>query len=147
MRKIKIIPGLLLPLLLLLLSVVPRPVLAQREEYFTIESYYRVRWGYADEFIRLWKTNHYPLLKKAQEKGDIISIKAETPRFHSGEETRWDLRVTVVFKDVRTAFDEDLVTPYKKLLFPDPDALGKSEQHRFELLLAHWDVETAEQKL
>ncbi len=117
------------------------------DEYFTIESYYRVKWGYADEFIQLWKTNHYPLLKKAQEKGDVISIKAEAPRFHGGEDTRWDFRVTVVFKNVEKAFDENLVVPYKKQLFPDIDALGKSEQHRFELLLAHWDIETAEQKL
>jgi hypothetical protein len=115
--------------------------------YFTIESYYKVKWGYADEFIQLWKANHYPLLKKAREHGDVISIKAETPRFHSGEETRWDFRVTVVFKTVEKAFDEDLVTPYKKQLFPDGDALAKSEQHRFELLLAHWDIDTAEQAL
>ena len=107
---------------------------AQSAAYFTIESYYRVKWGYADEFIRLWKTNHYVLLKKAQENGDVISIKAEAPRFHSGEETRWDFRVTVVFKNIEKAFDENLVVPYKKQLFPDPDALGKSEQHRFELL-------------
>jgi len=125
------------------------PASAQKAapEYFTIESYYRVKWGYADEFIQLWKTNHYPLLKKAQEKGDVISIKAEAPRFHSGEETRWDFRVTVVFKNVEKAFDENLVVPYKKQLFPDLDALGKSEQHRFELLLAHWDIETAETPL
>jgi len=116
-------------------------------EHFSIESYYKVKWGYADEFIRLWKTNHYPLLKKAQEKGDVISIKAETPRFHSGEETRWDLRVTVVFKNVVTAFDENLVVPYKKVLYPDAEALARSEQHRFELLIAHWDVETAEERL
>src|ERR1700761_9627863 len=127
------------------------PAKAQQQSaqssYFTIESYYKVKWGYADEFIKLLKTNHYPLLKKAQEHGDVISIKAETPRFHSGEETRWDFRVTVTFKNVEKAFDEDLVTPYKKQLFPDLDALGRSEQHRFELLLAHWDIETAEQQL
>lgn len=112
--------------------------------YFTIESYYKVKWGYADEFIKLWKANHYPLLKKAQEAGDVISIKAESPRFHSGEETRWDFRVTVTFKNVEKAFDEDLVVPYKKQLYPDLEALGRSEQHRFELLIAHWDTETAE---
>ncbi|HTR30222.1 MAG TPA: hypothetical protein VMH27_13190 [Puia sp.] len=115
--------------------------------YFTIESYYKVKWGYAEEFIRLWKANHYPLLKKALDHGDVIRIKAETPRFHSGEDTRWDFRVTVVFRDVEKAFDEDLLTPYKKEAFPDLEALAKSEQHRFELLLAHWDVETAEQPL
>jgi hypothetical protein len=130
-------------LFLPLSGVIAQQTPATSAEYFTIESYYKVKWGYADEFIRLWKTNHYPLLKKAQEHGDVISIKAETPRFHSGEDTRWDFRVTVIFKNVEKAFDEELLTPFKKSLFSDPEALGKSEQHRFELLLAHWDIETA----
>ncbi len=112
------------------------------KDYFTIESYYKVKWGHASEFINLWKQNHYPLLKKALEKGDIISITATEPRFHSGEDTRWDFRVTVVFKTVNLAFQEDLLDTYKKQLFPDAEALKKSEQYRFELLLAHWDIET-----
>lgn len=116
---------------------------AKSKDYFTIESYYRVKWGYGAEFISLWKQNHYPLLKKAQDNGDIISITASEPKFHSGEETRWDFRVTVVFKNVGLAFQEDLLDLYKKQLFPDAESLKKSEQHRFELLLAHWDIETA----
>jgi hypothetical protein len=107
---------------------------------FTIENYYKVKWGYADEFINLWRTNHYPLLKKAQAKGDIISVTAEKPKLHSGEDTRWDFKVTIVFKNAELAFDPDLTTPYKKDLYPDLDKLSKDEQHRFELLLAHWDV-------
>jgi hypothetical protein len=107
---------------------------------FAIENYYKVKWGYADEFINLWRTNHYPLLKKAQAKGDIISITAEKPKLHSGEDTRWDFKVTIVFKNAELAFDPDLTTPYKKDLYPDLDKLSKDEQHRFELLLAHWDV-------
>ena len=31
------------------------------KEYFTIENYYKIKWGYAEEFIELWKVNHYPL--------------------------------------------------------------------------------------
>jgi hypothetical protein len=116
--------------------------ITKNKEYFTIESYYRVKWGYGTEFISLWKQNHYPLLKKALENGDIISITASEPKFHSGEETRWDFRVTVVFKNVELAFQEDLLDVYKKQLFPDSESLKKSEQHRFELLLAHWDIET-----
>src|SRR4029078_939691 len=107
---------------------------------FTVENYYKVKWGFADEFISLWKKNHYPLLKKAIEKGDIIRVTAEKPRLHSGEDTRWDFKVTIVFKTAALAFDENLTTPYKKLLYPDQDKLVKDEQHRFELLLAHWDV-------
>ena len=129
--------------LFLLLSV---PGIAQNsavkpvDPSFTIENYYKVKWGYADEFINLWKTNHYPLLKKAQAKGDIISITAEKPKLHSGEDTRWDFKVTIVFKNAALAFDADLTTAYKKELYPDLDKLTRDEQHRFELLIAHWDV-------
>jgi hypothetical protein len=112
------------------------------KDYFTIENYYKVKWGYAQEFIDLWKANHYPLLKKAIEHGDIISVNAEAPILHSGEDTRWDFKVTIVFKDAGTAMDPELTTPYKKQLYPDLDKLKKDEQHRFELLIAHWDVMT-----
>jgi hypothetical protein len=110
--------------------------------YFTVENYYKVKWGYAEEFISLWKKNHYPLLKKAIEKGDIISVTAEKPRLHSGEDTRWDFKVILVFKNAALAFDENLTTPYKAALYPDADKLAKDEQHRFELLISHWDVMT-----
>jgi len=112
----------------------------KKDEPFTIENYYKVKWGYADEFIDLWKKNHYPLLKKAQEKGDIIRVIAQKPKLHSGEDTRWDFKVTIVFKNAELAFDANLTTPYKQQLYPDVDKLTKDEQHRFELLLAHWDV-------
>lgn len=112
---------------------------SRAKEHFTIENYYKVKWGYADEFINLWKANHYPILKKDMEKGDIISVTAEKPALHSGEDTRWDFKVTIVFKDARTAF---LPTDpaIKKQLYPNLDKLEKDEQHRFELLIAHWDV-------
>jgi hypothetical protein len=111
-------------------------------EYFIVENYYKVKWGYADEFINLWKSNHYPLLKKAMEKGDLISVTASRPKYHSGEDTRWDFRVTLVFKSAALAFDENLTEPYKKQLYPDQETYKKAEQHRFELLIAHWDIET-----
>ncbi len=110
------------------------------DESFIIENYYKVKWGYAEEFITLWKTNHYPLLKKAIEKGDILSVNAEKPKLHSGEDTRWDFKVILVFKNAKLAFDADLTTPFKKELYPDLDKLVKDEQHRFELLISHWDV-------
>ena len=109
-------------------------------DYFTIENYYKVKWGFADEFIGLWKANHYPLLKKAKERGDIISIVAETPKIHNSEESSWDFKVSITFKNAALAFAHDLTTPYKAQLYKDLDKLAKDEQHRFELLIAHWDV-------
>ena len=113
---------------------------AKKDESFTVENYYKVKWGYADEFIDLWKTNHYPLLKKAMQKGDLLSVVAQKPKLHSGEDTRWDFKVILVFKNAALAFDPDLTTPYKKELYPDQEKLKKDEQHRFELLISHWDV-------
>ena len=111
-----------------------------KSSYFTIENYYKVKWGFADEFINLWKVNHYPLLKKAIDKGDIISVEAEKPKLHSGEDTRFDFKVTIVFKNEKLAFDSNLTKQYEKQLYPDLEKLKKDEQHRFELLIAHWDV-------
>jgi hypothetical protein len=130
------------PLLLISSSCLSQQNTVPSKDYFTIEGYYKVKWGHADEFISLWKANHYPLLKKAMEKGDIISITASKPRYHSSEETRWDFRVTIVFKTVALAFDENLTEPYKKQLYPDQESYKKAEQYRFEILLAHWDIET-----
>jgi hypothetical protein len=141
--RIKILlPGFFL---LLLCCMLKSPAMSQStKEYFTIENYYKVKWGFAEEFINLWKVNHYPLLKMAKEKGDIISVKAEKPKLHSGEDTRWDFKVTIVFKNAALAFDHGLTEPYKKELYNDLKKLEKDEQHRFELLLAHWDVMTEE---
>ncbi len=113
-----------------------------KSSYFTIENYYKVKWGYAEEFINLWKVNHYPLLKKAIDKGDIISVVAEKPKLHSGEARRFDFKVTIVFKNEKLAFDPNLTKQYEKQVYPDTEKLKKDEQHRFELLIAHWDVMT-----
>jgi Domain of unknown function (DUF4395) len=115
---------------------------AKNETFFTIENYYKIKWGYADEFINLWKVNHYPLLKKAKENGDIISVIAEKPMLHSVEDTRWDFKVTIIFKTSEKAFDANITEPYKTIIFPDQGKLKKDEQHRFELLLSHWDIIT-----
>ena len=134
--------------ILLSLFLINNSLSAQsNSEYFTIENYYKVKWGFANEFIELWKTNHYPLLKKAQEKGDIINIIAEKPMLHSGEDTRWDFKVTIIYKNAATGLDHGLTDQYKKQLYPDLEKLKKDEQHRFELLLAHWDVMTEKVEL
>ena len=111
-------------------------------EKFTVESYYKISWGHASEFIDLWKKNHYPLMKKAQENGDIISIAAEKPIMHSGEDTRWDFKVTIVYKNSDAGLDHGITDKYKKQLYPDLEKLAKDEKYRFELVLAHWDVMT-----
>src|SRR5438034_1119599 len=122
MRK-QIMPGLMVAVIFFAANFSLHAQAAK--DYFTVENYYKIKWGYAGEFIDLWKKNHYPLLKKAIEKGDIISVQASVPMLHSGEDTRWDFRVVIVFASSKAAFDPDLTTPYKKQLYPDTDKLAK----------------------
>jgi hypothetical protein len=107
---------------------------------FVVEYYYKARWGYADEFLKLFKKNHYPLLKKQVEMGRMLKVWMDQPRYHTTEDGRWDYRVTIVFKNATVAneaFDEDAL---KKQLFPDQDAYQHEEQRRFSILEAHWDL-------
>ena len=107
---------------------------------FVVEYYYKVKWGHADEFITLFRKNHYPLLKKQVEIGRMLSVSAVSPRYHTTEDGRWDYRVTIVFKNATVAndgFDEKALI---KQLYPDQGTYQKEEQRRFEILDAHWDL-------
>jgi hypothetical protein len=107
---------------------------------FVVEYYYKTKWGHADEFLTLFKKNHYPLLKKQVETGRFLKVWMDQPRYHTTEDGRWDYRVTIVFKNATVAnepFDEDSL---KKQLFPDQDTYKREEQRRFEILDAHWDL-------
>ncbi len=110
------------------------------EKPFVVEYYYKAKWGHADEFLRLFKKNHYPLLKKEIEMGRMLKVSMDQTRYHATEDGRWEYRVTIVFRNAAVAnepFDEDAL---KKQLFPDQPMYEKEEQRRFEILDAHWDV-------
>ncbi len=112
----------------------------QQDKPFVVEYYYKARWGFADEFLRLFKKNHLPVLQKQIEQGRIVSVKVEKPRYHATEDGRWDFRVTITFKSAAIAlapFDEAALA---RQLYPDQETFKKEEARRFEILLAHWDV-------
>src|SRR3954469_20556742 len=120
-----------------LLSSQPQPASGQP---FAVEYYYKAKWGHAEEFLQLFKKNHYPLLKKEVEMGRMLKVWMDQPRYHTTEDGRWDYRVTIVFKNATIAnepFDE---TDLKKQLWPDQATYLKEEQRRFEILLSHWDL-------
>ena len=57
-----------------------RPLLAQGAptqtaagQPYTIEYYYKCQWGHQQEFLDLFLKNHWPLLKKIQPTGRILS--------------------------------------------------------------------------
>ena len=110
------------------------------ETPFVVEYYYKAKWGFADEFARLFKKNHLPVLKKQIESGRFLEVRAEKPRYHATEDGRWDYRVTIVFRNAAAAADSSGEGEITKQLFPDQETYRREEQRRFEILLAHWDL-------
>jgi hypothetical protein len=107
---------------------------------YVVEYFYKVKWGHADEFITLFRKNHYPLLKKQVEMGRMLRVFGTAPRYHATEDGRWDYRVTIVFKDAATAFDGFDEKALIEHMYPDQATYRKEEQRRFEILDAHWDL-------
>ncbi len=143
-------PAAILTLALLAAGVAPPAGLAQaapqaaKERSYTVEYYYKVRWGHQQEFLRLFKKNHLPLLKKLQEAGRIVEIEIEAPRYHAPEEGRWDFRVSIAWKSFAASADNSGEQALIRQLFPDQETFQKEEQRRFEILEAHWDLPVVE---
>jgi hypothetical protein len=108
---------------------------------YTIEYYYKCQWGHQQEFLTLFLKNHWPMLVKEKESGRLLSLKIESPAYHTTEDGRWDYRVTIVYKNSTVATtenpDEERI---KKELWPDQETYKREEQRRFEILLGHWDL-------
>lgn len=117
------------------------PAHGSADQPYSVEYYYKVQWGHQQEFLQLFLKNHYPLLKKQVESGRMLSVKVETPANHMTEESRWDYRVTIKFKNstLGTTANPDEERLIKQL-WPDQAAYKREEQRRFEILLAHWDL-------
>lgn len=137
-------------LLVIALALATGPGLALAQpvkiaEPITTEHYYRIKWGSAGEFKRLYKKNHEPILMELKKEGFITAIRTEEPFTHMAGGQRWDLRVTITFRDPAAAvvvggdFDKasDAV---KARLYPDTKTLEAEEAKRFSLLEEHWDV-------
>lgn len=110
----------------------------QQKPALIAESYYRVKWGYFDEFLELFKKNHYPILKEMQRLGFIESIVVDYPVLHAGEQYRWDIRVTTIIRETEN-YQKEMKRVTNKL-YPNQLELKAREAQRFRLLLAHQDI-------
>ncbi|MFO0956225.1 MAG: hypothetical protein U0800_02030 [Isosphaeraceae bacterium] len=105
-----------------------------------LECYYKAKWGHADEFLQLYKKNHYPVMKRLLDEGRLTRIEIVKPRYHGPEEGRWDFRVTLAFRDADAAYDPEHEEAIQAELYPARDAFREEEKRRFAILDAHWDV-------
>ncbi len=102
--------------------------------------FYKVKWGYQDEFIHLYKKNHYPVMKAQVESGRLLKFEAYAPRFHGDGRQDWTFMTVLVFKNWRVMADDSEMKEIIKTLYPDHETFRREEQRRFEILEAHWDV-------
>ncbi len=110
-----------------------------KESPVIVEYYYKIKWGCQDEFIDLFKRNHYPILAAQVKSGRFLRFEAYTPRFHGDGRSDWTFMTVIVYKNwqaVASRTDQNLV----RKLYPDQKKFKKEEQRRFELVEAHWDV-------
>jgi hypothetical protein len=102
--------------------------------------FYRVKWGFQDEFVSLFAKNHLPVLREEMKAGRITDVRTYVPTYHGDGRADWTFAVAITFKDIAAMTgpsNEDAIT---KRLYPDQAAFKKEEQRRFEILDAHWDV-------
>jgi hypothetical protein len=102
--------------------------------------FYRVKWGFQEEFVRLFQKNHYPVLRDQMKSGRITAVRTYVPTYHGDGRADWTFAVAITFRDtaamVGPSGEEEIV----RRLYPDLATFAKEEQRRFELLDAHWDV-------
>lgn len=111
------------------------------DSVYVVEYYYTARWGYADEFWRLYVKNHLPVMMLEKERGHVRDLVIERPRFHGTEDGRWDFRVRITYPSAAEHAKGSPVTAEdRRRLFPDQETFQREEQRRFEILLAHWDL-------
>jgi len=103
--------------------------------------YYKVKWGYQDEFERLFFKNHYPVLQAQMgDKGRITSVEVMRPTYHGDGRADWTFLVVITFANLNAFVGPNQEAAIQKRLYPDQETFKKEEQRRFEILDAHWDV-------
>jgi hypothetical protein len=104
---------------------------------YLVEWVYKVKWGHADEFWQIFKKYQIATLNREQQLGYVASYTVYRPGLHTGEDTRWEYRIIVTYKNQATSGHGNEV---EKQLFPDQATRTREENRRWELTEAHYDL-------
>src|SRR5262245_8034291 len=102
--------------------------------------FYKVKWGYQDEFVTLFSRNHLPILREEMKSGRIKDVRTFVPTYHGDGRADWTFAVVIVYKDIAAMTAPSNDAEIARRLYPDQAKFQKEEQRRFEILDAHWDV-------
>lgn len=112
----------------------------------TVAYYYKVRWGFQEEFEKLFMKNHYPLLAAQVKSGRLAEVDVYKPTFHGDGRADWTFLVVIRFASWAALGAPSEEEAISRKLFPDQETFKKEEKRRFEILDAHWDVPLTEVK-
>jgi hypothetical protein len=102
--------------------------------------FYKVKWGYQDEFVTLFSRNHLPILREEMKSGRIKDVRTYVPTYHGDGRADWTFAVLITYRDIAAMTGPSSDAEIAKRLYPDQARFQKEEQRRFEILEAHWDV-------
>src|ERR1044071_3051306 len=94
----------------------------------TVWYFYRVKWGFQEEFQTLFGRNHLPVLREQIKSGRIVSVKTFVPSYHGDGRADWTFAVQIVFKDTAAFVAPSGEEEIQKRLFPDRAKFQKEEQ-------------------
>jgi hypothetical protein len=109
----------------------PKPVI--------VEWVYRTKYGYKDEWFRIFKKYQLAILERQKQLGYVKEYTVYAPSLHTSEDSRWDYRIIIVraSQDAPPGQSEGEIA---KQLFPDQTAFTRDENRRWELTTNHWDL-------
>jgi hypothetical protein len=113
----------------------------------TVWYFYKVKWGFQEEFVRLFEKNHLPVLREEVKAGRMTGVRTFVPTYHGDGRADWTFAVAITFKDAAAMNAPSNEAEIVKKLYPDQATFQKEEQRRFEILDAHWDVPLNEVEL
>jgi hypothetical protein len=102
--------------------------------------FYRVKWGFQEEFVTLFQRNHYPVLQAQVKTGRMTAVRTFVPAYHGDGRADWTFAVAITFRDIAAMTGPSDEAEIIRRLYPDRARFDKEEQRRFEILDAHWDV-------
>jgi hypothetical protein len=105
----------------------------------TVEWVYRVRYGYQDEWWRIFRKYQIAILNRQKQLGYVEDFQIWAPGLHTAEESRWDFRI-VITKASHDAPPGKSESEVAKQLFADQEAFHREENRRWELTTNHWDL-------
>lgn len=112
-------------------------VAAASEKPYIVEWVYRVKYGYKDEWWAIFQKYQIATLDKEKALGYVTNYTVFAPGLHTSEDSRWDYRVEITYKNQAAAGHGGEV---EKQLFSDPQTQKKEENRRWELTENHWDL-------